>query len=71
MVIVKVLPFPGALSTEIVPFMRRAMFCAMGMPRPVPWIWLVRLSSARMKGSNMIFWKERVMPMPLSLMINS
>ena len=47
------------------------MFLAMAMPRPVPCTLVVRRSSARLNGSNMIFWNSGVIPMPLSSMENS
>ena len=41
------------------------------IPRPVPWTLVVRWSSARLKGSNMIFWNSGDIPIPLSSIVNS
>ena len=47
---VKVVPFPFTLSTAMEPPIRSSRFLVMAIPRPVPWILLVTLSSSRVKA---------------------
>ena len=63
---VKVLPWPGVLSTLMMPPIRSTRFLVMAMPRPVPCIWLMRSLSSRLKASKTCFWNSSLMPMPSS-----
>ena len=66
---VKVLPFPGALSTWILPPIKSSMLFAMAMPSPVPWVWFPSFSSILVNGRKMVFKNSSVIPRPVSFMI--
>ena len=59
---VKVEPFPFSLSTVILPPIRSSRFFVMAIPRPVPWILLVTLSSSRVKAWKIFSTYSGVMP---------
>ncbi len=59
---VKVEPLPFSLSTVIFPPIRSSRFLVIAMPRPVPWILLVTLSSSRVKAWKIFCWYSGLMP---------
>ena len=65
----KRVPFPYSLSICISPPIMATRFLTMVMPSPVPTVLLVRLSSARLKGSKMCFIYSGFMPIPVSSIV--
>ena len=59
------------LSTSIVPPIRSTIFLTMARPRPLPLTLLTRVSTARENSEYISFMNSGVMPIPVSLTIDT